>query len=321
MKAAYHVQYGLPEVLSVREIEKPVPKENELLIRVHAATVNRTDCGILAARPFVLRFITGLFKPKLPVTGSDFAGEVEAVGSQVSRFKAGDKVWGFNDQGISSHAEYMTINEKQAILPLPLGFTYVQAAASVEGAHYAYNFINKVKLQPGQKAVVNGATGAIGSALLQLLKYHDINVTAVCRSEHFETVKALGADKVIDYTREDFTQDSEQYDYVMDAVGKSTFFQCKPLLKKKGIYISSELGPNNQNTYLPLFTSLKGGKKVVFPFPISIEKSMEFVNKLIKEGKFTPLIDERTFALEEIREAFTYVDSGQKIGNVILKMH
>ncbi|MEK6477658.1 NAD(P)-dependent alcohol dehydrogenase [Catalinimonas sp. 4WD22] len=321
MKAAYHVEYGLPEVLSLREIEKPVPKKNELLIRVHATTVNRTDCGILGARPFVLRFITGLFKPKLPVTGTDFAGEVEAVGDKVSRFKIGDKVWGFNDQGISSHAEYMTIAEKLAILPLPPGFTYAQAAASVEGAHYAYNFINKVKLQAGQKAVVNGATGAIGSALLQLLKYHDIYVTAVCRSVHFETVKALGADKVIDYTREDFTQDTEQYDYVMDAVGKSTFFKCKPLLKKKGIYISSELGPNNQNMFLPIITPLGRGKKVVFPFPISIEKSMEFVSKLIEEGKFTPLIDKRTFTLEEIREAFTYVDSGQKIGNVLLKMH
>ncbi|MDF9800983.1 NADPH:quinone reductase-like Zn-dependent oxidoreductase [Catalinimonas alkaloidigena] len=320
MKASYHLKYGPPEVLSVREIEKPVPKDNELLIRVHAATVNRTDCGILGASPIVLRFITGLLKPKLPVTGSDFAGEVEAVGSKVSRFKIGDKVWGFNDQGISSHAEYMTIAEKQAILPLPTGFSYAQAAASVEGAHYAYNFINKVKLQAGQKAVVNGATGAIGSALLQLLKYHHIVVTAVCKSEHFETVKALGADKVIDYTQEDFTRDTNQYDYVMDAVGKSTFSKCKRLLKNKGIYISSELGPNNQNIFLPVITPLGGGKKVIFPFPISIEKSMDFISKLIEEGKFTPLIDERTFTLEEIREAFTYVGAGQKIGNVMLKV-
>ncbi len=321
MKAAYHIKYGSPEVLSMKEIEKPVPKAHELLIQVHATTVNRTDCAILGAQPFVMRFFTGLFKPQLPVTGTDFAGSVESVGSKVGRLKVGDKVWGFNDQGMSSHAEYLTIAENQAVLPLPKGFTYAQAAASVEGAHYANNFINKVKLQVGQKAVVNGATGAIGSALVQLLKYHHIFVTAVCKSEHFEKVKALGADKLIDYTKEDFTRDTDEYDYVMDAVGKSTFFKCKRLLHKKGIYISSELGPYNQNMLLPIITPLSGGKKVIFPLPISIKKSMEFIRDLIEEGKFTPLIDEKQYHIAQIKEVFTYVSSGQKVGNVILSMH
>lgn len=320
MKAVFRSKYGSPDVLSIRETEKPVPKENELLIRVYASTVNRTDCGILWAKPFVMRFFTGLFRPKLHTTGTDFAGMVEAVGKNVTNFKTGDRVWGFNDQGLSSHAEYLTIPADQPIMAIPSGVSYFQAAACPEAAHYAINFLNKIKLKPGQRALVNGATGGIGSALVQFLKFHQIHVTAVCKSENFDVVQSFGADKLIDYTKNDFTQSDETYDFVLDAVGKSSFYKCKRLLKKNGIYISSELGPHSQNLYLPLITFITGGKKVIFPFPSNIKRSMEFIKDLIEKGKFKPLID-REYTIENITEAYTYVASGQKIGNVIINLN
>ena len=319
MRTAFRTTYGSPQVLSIRDVDKPIPKKNELLVRVYAATVNRTDCAILTARLFIMRLFTGLSKPKLTTTGTDFAGIVEAIGNGVTQFNVGDKVWGFDDRGLSSHAEYLTISQEKAVVTIPEGISYEQAAASAEAAHYAYNSINKVKLRAEQKALVNGATGAIGSAVVQLLKYHKVYVTAVCTATHFEKIKSLGADKLIDYTQEDFTKDAESYDFVFDAVGKSTFAQCKPLLNKSGVYISSELGPHNQNAYLPLITMFNG-KRVVFPFPLSIKTSLLFIKSLIEQGNFMPLID-RTYPLEKISEAFTYVDSGQKIGNVIIKVN
>lgn len=319
MKAAFRSKYGAPDVLSIKEVTKPVAGENELLIRVHAATVNRTDCGILWAKPFIMRFFTGLFIPRLSTTGTDFAGIVEEVGKGVSKFKAGDKVWGFDDMGLSSHAEYLAISEDKPIQMIPPGFSYDQAAASAEAAHYAYNFVNKVTLKPGQRVLVNGATGGIGSAALQFLKYYDIYVTAVCSSENIATVKSLGADRVIDYTKEDFTRDTEKYDFVLDAVGKSTFFKCRKILKKDGIYISSELGPYGQNLFLPLITAISKRKRVIFPIPVNIKASLEFIVGLMEQGRFIPLID-RVYPLEEIRDAYDYVASGQKIGNVIIHM-
>ena len=317
MQAAIRSKYGPPEVLRIEEVDKPLPKEHEILVRVHATTVNRTDCSILWGKPWVIKIFTGLFKPTSPVPGTDFAGEVEAVGKKVGAFRVGDKVWGFNDQGLASHAQYLTILENRAVLKMPENITYEQAAASAEGAHYAYNFINKVQLQAGQKVLVNGATGAIGSAAVQILKYLGVHVVAVCGTKNVALVAALGADRVIDYEKEDFTKLPGQYDFVFDAVGKSTFAQCKPLLLPGGTYISSELGPYAQNVYLPLITKVRGGKKVVFPIPINIKRSLLFMQDLLEKGKFKPLID-RGYPLEKIREAYVYVASGQKTGNVLL---
>lgn len=317
MQAAIRSKYGPPEVLRIEEVDKPLPKEHEILVRVHATTVNRTDCSILWGKPWVIKIFTGLFKPTSPVPGTDFAGEVEAVGNKVSAFRVGDKVWGFNDQGLASHAQYLTILENRAVLKMPENITYEQAAASAEGAHYAYNFINKVQLQAGQKVLVNGATGAIGSAAVQILKCLGVHVVAVCGTKNVALVAALGADRVIDYEKEDFTKLPGQYDFVFDAVGKSTFARCKPLLLPGGNYISSELGPYAQNVYLPLITKVRGGKKVVFPIPINIKRSLLFMQDLLEKGKFKPLID-RGYPLEKIREAYTYVASGQKTGNVLL---
>ena len=320
MKAIVYTKYGSPDVLQLKEVEKPVPKDYEVLIRIHATTVNRTDCATIRAKPFFARIITGLFKPKKQIPGTEFAGEIEAVGKSVSSLKVGDKVFGFDDQGSGAHAQYMTIKEDKAAI-MPENITFQQAAASSEGAHYAYNFINKVDPKKGQNVLVNGATGAIGSAAVQLLKYFDVNVTAVCATKNIELVKSLGANKVIDYTKEDFIKDEQRYDFVFDAVGKSSFFKCKHLLQSGGIYISSDLGYMAQNIFLPLITPIIkpmiGNKKTVFPIPIDIRGSILLIKSLIEQDKFKAVID-REFPIEQIVEAYKYVETGQKTGNVVI---
>lgn len=296
-----------------------MPGDKEVLVKVHAATVNRTDCAILMAKPFIMRFVTGLLKPKSPITGTDFAGIVEAVGKSVTKFKVGDRVFGFDDMGLQSHARYMTIAERKALAEIPDTISYEQAAASLEAAHYAYNFIAKVKLKAGDRALVNGATGGIGSALVQFLKYFDVHVTAVGNTKNVEVLKSLGSDRVVNYEQEDFTSNMERYALILDAVGKSSFGKCKSILQPKGIYISSELGAWSQNIFLALITPVLGGKKVIFPVPTNIPASISFVKDLLEKGKFLPVID-RTYPIEKIKEAYTYVTSGQKTGNVILRM-
>jgi NADPH:quinone reductase-like Zn-dependent oxidoreductase len=317
LKALICSGYGDPDdVLKVGEIERPVPKDNEVLIKVYATTVSRTDCGVLWGKPFILRFFAGLSRPK-NVTGTDFAGIIEAVGTHVSLFKVGDRVHGFDDMGLKSHAEYMTFPENKGISTIPGNISFEQAVASIEGGHYAYNFLNKVNILAGQKVLVNGTSGAIGSACLQFLKSSNVYVTAVCSSESIAIMKEFDADNIIDYTRYDFTKDKEVYDFIFDAVGKSTFGKCKPLLKKEGVYISSELGPNNENPLLAIMTSIVGEKKVKFPFPYSIKTSLQFIDDLLAQGKYKPLIG-RTYPMEKIPEAFKYAASGQKLGNIII---
>lgn len=317
MKAVIRRTYGPPNLVKVEEVPPPIPKDNEVLVRVHATTVNRTDCAVVTGKPFIMRLFTGLFKPSRPIPGTDFAGKIEAVGKSVTSFKVGDKVWGFNDEGCSTQAEYMVFPEKKAIALMPENISFQQAAASIEAAHYARNFLNKVDIKDGQKILINGATGAIGSAMLQFIKTHDISVTAVCNTPNIELVKSLGADKIYDYLKEDFTQDDEKYHFIFDAVGKSTFGKCKHLLLPGGVYISSELGPNAQNPFLALITPLIGNKKVGFPLPTDIKKSLEYSKNLIHQGKFKAVLD-RTYTMDQIAEAYEYVASGQKTGNVIL---
>ncbi len=326
MKAVTRTQYGPPDILKIKMVEKPNPKDNEVLIRVYATTVNRTDCAMLRAKPFIIRFFTGLLKPNNPIPGTDFAGKIEAIGKNVTSLEVGDKVFGFDDEGLSSHAQYMTLSEDNALATIPKNLTYEQAAASIEGAHYAYNFINKVDLKSGQKVLVNGATGAIGSAAVQLLKYIGANVTAVCNTKNTELVKSIGANRVIDYTKEDFTKSNEKYNFIFDTIGKSSFAKCKPLLESGGVYISSELGPMAQNPFLALITPIIGklpgrrsGKKVIFPIPTDCKRSVLYIKKLCEEGKFKAVID-RKYPLEEIVEAYRYVEKGQKTGNVVITL-
>jgi NADPH:quinone reductase-like Zn-dependent oxidoreductase len=319
MTASVCEKYGSPDVLEVKTVAKPVPADHEVLIRVYAATVNRTDCAMLRAKPFIMRFFTGLLKPAKPIMGTDFAGEVEAVGKEVTLFKTGDRVFGFDDIGVGSHAQYMKLSEDKGLAVMPPNLTYEQAAASVEGVHYAYNFINKVDLRSGQRVLVNGATGAIGSAMVQLLKYLQIHVTAVCNTPQVDLVKSMGADKVVDYTKEDFTRSGEKYHYVFDAVGKSSYAKCKPLLEKDGVYISSELGSMVQNPFLAMVTPLTGGKKVIFPIPSDCRRSVLFIKQLIEQGMFRAVID-RQYPLKDIAKAYWYVEKGEKIGNVVITM-
>jgi NADPH:quinone reductase-like Zn-dependent oxidoreductase len=316
MKAAVHSKYGLPEVLNIKEIEIPTPKDNEVLIKVYATTVSRTDCHLVAGTPFIMRLFTGLFKPRIAVTGTDFAGQIEATGKNVTSFKAGDRVIGFCFLGARSHAQYLVISETEPIITIPGNLNYNEAAACIEGAFYALNGIRLIKLLAGQKALVIGATGAIGSSFVQFFKYYGVFVTGVCDGNNRDLVKSLGADKIIDYKTEDFTKDSVKYDFIFDAVGKSTFGKCRSMLTKHGVYSSSE---GFLNLFLALITPLAGGKKVVFRPPKDLKACLLFIKELVEKGNFKPVID-RTYPIEKIVEAFTYVATGQKIGNVIIAM-
>lgn len=319
MKAIVHTRYGPPEVAKVSEVPRPSPKKMEVLVKVYASTVNRTDSGFRSAEYFVSRFWSGLFKPKYQTLGCEFAGVIEEIGPDVQNFNKGDRVFGYNDETFGGHAEFLTISEDKAVETIPGNLTFEEAAPILEGAHYALSNIRASKIESGEKAMVYGATGAIGSAAVQILRYLGVTVTAVCNTKNVDLVKSLGADAVIDYQTRDFTQTEEKYHFIFDAVGKTSFEACKPLLTDKGIYVSTELGKNAENIFLALFSPLFKGRKVIFPIPSIDKQDVLFLKQLVAEGKFKPVID-RTYRLEEIVEAYTYVESGQKTGNVVLKV-
>ena len=314
MKAAIRRTYGSPNTIKIEDIDTPTPKEEEILVKVHATTVNRTDCANLTGKPFIMHFVLGLFKPRKAIIGTDFAGEIVQVGKNVKNFKVTDRVFGFNDQVLESQAEYIALKPEGNVLTIPKNIDYKKAAASVEGAHYAYSFIKKVNIQSGQNILINGATGGIGSALLQFVKQYDVHITATCNTKNIERIKSLGADKIYDYTTEDFTTSNEKYDFIFDAVGKSTFGKCKPLLKENGIYISSELGPYSQNIFYALFN-----KQVIFPIPYKPEETLPYIKNLLEKEVFKPVIDSE-YPLEDIDDAYTYVMKGIKTGNVIINI-
>lgn len=319
MKAAYRHRYGSPEDITVSKWPIPGPGPNQLLVKVMASTVNRTDMGVLSGKPLIFRLFTGFPGPRNPVLGTDFAGQIVEVGHRVRRFIPGQRVWGFFDAGLGSHAEYACLEEGKPLASIPDGISYADAAASAEGAHYALNFIKSAKLGPGARVMVNGGTGAIGSAAIQLLVNLGATVVATSRGEHLDMVRALGASQVIDYEKEDFTQCLDVFDHVFDAVGKGRYTTSKRLLHRQGKYLSSELGPGNENLYLPLITRLFGGPRAVFPIPFDIPHTLHRMSELLATGKFTPLID-KTYSLDEAQEAYRYVATGQKVGNVVLSM-
>lgn len=313
MKAAVYEKYGPPEVVRVKEIAIPQPKGNELLIKVYASTVNRTDCGFRSAEYFVSRFFSGLFKPKFSVLGCEFAGIVEDTGTEVTKFKNSDRVFGFNDETFGGHAEYMVISENKALATIPDSLSYEDAAPITEGSHYALESIRAAKVKAGDTVMVYGATGAIGSAAIQLLKHLGAHVTAVCNTKNVGLIKSLGPDIVIDYQTEDFTKTDIKFSFIFDAVGKSSFKECKPLLTEKGIYISTELGKNGENIWLALTTPLSGGKKVLFPLPGISQDDVNYLKFLVESGEFRPVI-ERHYNLDDIVDAYKYVETGQKTG-------
>ena len=319
MKAIVYTTYGPPEVAQLMDVAKPIPNDDEILIKVYASTVTRTDAGFRSAQYFISRFWSGLLRPKTQILGCEFAGIIEEIGKDVSTFKKGDKVFGYNDKTFGGHAEYLTLAENDAITTLPKNVNFEEAAPITEGAHYALNDIRASKISSGQNALVYGATGAIGSAAVQLLKHLGVRVTAVCNTKNVARIKSLGAEVVIDYQTQDFTKTAEKFDLIFDAVGKSSFGQCKPLLNKKGIYISTELGKHAENIFFALITPLLGGKKVLFPIPTINKEDVVFFKELVEQGAYKPVID-KLYKLDQIVDAYRYVESGQKTGNVVLKI-
>jgi len=315
MKASVRSKYGKAEVIRIQEIERPTPKDDELLIKVHATTVNRSDYHALTGKPVFMRLMTGLLKPKLPITGSDFAGEVEAAGKSAKLFKAGDRVMGFIDLGSQSHAQYLAISETQ-VASAPGNVSYEEAAACLEGAFYAISGMSYITPKAGENALVIGGTGAIGSSYVQFFKSHNLDITAVCRGEHSQLVKDLGAAKIIDYQKEDFTKVPGQYDYVIDAVGGHSYARCRHLLKKGGAFSSSG---GAMNILVSLLTPRAGGRRVIFPIPRNLIGSLNHIKDLVEGGKFKSVID-RKYPIEKIAEAYRYVGSGQKVGNVVIVM-
>lgn len=314
MKAIINTEYGSADVLKLQEIEKPTPKPNEVSVKIYATTVNRTDTGLRSAEYFISRLFTGLFKPRFHTLGSEFAGIIEQIGKDVKSFKVGDEIFGLSTSNFGTHAEYLAIPESASIALKPKNLSFYEAACICEGPYLAYNYLTKFKIDKTTKILINGTSGSIGSSGLQLAKYYGAEVTAVTDTKNLALAKTLGADFVVDYTKENFTHTDKKFDLVFDAVGKSSFFKCKKLLKENGTYFSTELGYLSQNVYLPLFT-----KKIIFPIPKDTKEQVEFFKDLAEKGHLRAIID-RTYALEEVAEAHRYVEKGMKVGSVSIKV-
>ncbi len=321
MKAIIYTEYGSPDVLQLEEVEKPAPKDNEILVKIYATTVTATECIFRKGEPFFSRLFTGLTKPKITTLGEELAGEVEAVGKDVKLFKKGDDVFGTAGPGFGANAEYICIPEDGVLTIKPTNMTYEEAASSVDGFLTALPFLrDKGNIQSGQKVLINGASGSVGAAAVQIAKYFGAEVAGVCSASNLEMVKSLGADNVIDYTTEDFTKNGETYDIIFDAVGKLSFSRCKSSLKENGIFLEAGIGL----AIFPqiLLTSIIGGKKAKIATtglrPASERtKDLIFLKELIETGKIKPVIDRR-YPLEQIAEAHRYVDKGHKKGNVAI---
>ncbi len=298
MRAVVHDRYGPPDVQRLEDVEKPVPKEDEVLIKIRATTVTRTDCGLRGAQPFITRFFTGVWRPKQRIGGSELSGEVEAAGAAVREFAVGDRVFGTTPAfRFGTHAEYICLRERDPIAHKPNGISFEEAAAVCDGAILALMGMRPAGVQRGQRVLVYGASGSIGTACVQL---------------------SLGADRVIDYTQEDFTKNGETYDVILDAVGKLSFSRCRSSLKPGGRYNPSD---GLQNVVLAPLTQLIGGKKVIFPIPPRYTKTdVLFLKELIEAGKYRAVID-RCYPLEAVVEATEYVETLHKTGNVVLTVN
>jgi NADPH:quinone reductase-like Zn-dependent oxidoreductase len=325
MKAVVYDRYGPPEVLRLADVERPVPKDDEVLVRVDATTVNRLDVHTREAnRPSGLavmilsRLVSGLRRPRQPILGSEFAGEVAAVGAAVTEFAVGERVFGNSGLGFGAHAEFLCISESARIAPMPANMSFEEAAAVSDGFLNAVWCLRLADPHAGQKVLVYGASGSIGTAGVQLAKYFGADVTAVCNTKNVVMVRSLGADRVIDYTSEDFTKNGETYDVIFDAVGKHSFERSKGSLKRGGSYLATD---GFKNLFLALWTARVGDKKVLFQLPPRYtKKDMLFLKQLIEAGRYRAVIDRR-YPLEEVVEAARYVETEQKAGNVVLTIN
>lgn len=329
MKAIVRTEYGAPDVLHLTEVEKPTPKDNEILVRVYATSVNFGDLmarnfKAISPRKFNMPFFLwlpakiafGLGKPIITVLGSELAGEVEAVGKDVTKFKAGDQIFAYLGMNMGANAEYVCIPESGSVALKPSNLSYEEAVTLPYGAIMATSLIGKANIQRGQKVLINGASGGIGSMAVQLAKYYGAEVTGVCGTPRLEFVKSLGADKVIDYTQEDFTQNGETYDLIFDILGRSSFARVKRSLKPDGIYLLSSF--KVKALLQMLWTSLTGSKqKVICAFANETPESLAFVKKLVEEGKVKAIVD-KSFPMEQAAEAHRYVEQGRKQGNVVI---
>jgi NADPH:quinone reductase-like Zn-dependent oxidoreductase len=325
MKAVVYDSYGPPEVLRFEDVERPVPKEDEVLVKVHATTVTRADVhtreanrGSGLAFSVLSRMISGLRRPRQRILGTEFAGEVEAVGAAVKEFAAGDRVFGLTGLRFGAHAEFMCVRESARIAHMPAGMSFEEAAPICDGALNALMCLKVADLHKGRTILIYGASGAIGTAGVQLAKYFGADVTAVCSTKNLDLVKSLGADRVIDYTIEDFTKNGQTYDVILDAVGKHSFSRCKSSLEPGGIYLPTD---GARNLILALMPKRTGAKRVVFQIPPRIPKQdVLFLKELVEAGNYRPVIDRR-YPLEDVVEATRYVETQQKTGNVVLTIN
>ncbi|MFP3324216.1 NAD(P)-dependent alcohol dehydrogenase [Planococcus sp. SIMBA_160] len=318
MKASVHETYGPPEVMVLKEVKKPSPKEDEVLIKVHATTVTSGDCKVRRADPFAVRLFFGFKKPRIGILGSELSGEVEGIGRNVKSFKKGDLVIGGTDTKLGANAEYVCIKEKDAIAIKPMNMTFEEAASVPFGATTALFFLrDKGHIQKGQKVLIYGASGSVGTYAVQLAKIFGAEVTAVCSGKNIELVKSLGADYAIDYTLEDFTDSTKSYDLIFDTVGKTSFAKCKRVMTEKGIYLATVAG-------VPQFaqmitTSIRGGKKLISGLALMHKEDLLFLIELIEAGKLKSVID-RSYSLDRVAEAHRYVETGHKRGNVVINV-
>ena len=318
MKAVVYSEYGSPDVLKLKDVPIPVPKDNELLIKVHATTATTAEGLMRRGEPLAGRIVLGIAKPKRQILGLELSGEVEAVGKDVKRFKKGDQVFGFTGFGAAAYAQYVCVPESASLAVKPANASHEESAALVDGATTALFFLrDKGKIQPGQKVLIYGASGSIGTSAVQLAKYFGAEVTGVCSTANVELVKSLGADKVIDYTKEDFAGNGDAYDIIFDTVGKSSFSRCKPALKEGGRYLVTVMGFDA--IFQTLWTSLIGKRKAIFAMSIEKNEALAFIKKLMEERKIKTVID-RSYALEQMAEAHRYVDTGHKKGNVVISV-
>jgi len=316
MRAVVHDRYGPPAVLSIRELEDPVPQPHEVLVRVRATTVTRSDCGFRAADPFFSRVFTGLRAPKRKVVGMELAGVVEAVGDEVTEFSPGDRVFGLRG---GANAELVCVREQGALAHIPAGTSFEEAAPLSDGPSIARACLRNADLREGRTILIYGASGAIGTAAVQIAKASGAQVTAVCDTKRVELVRSLGADEVVDYTREDFTRAGTSYDVVFDAVGKQSFRRCRNALRPGGLYIETDLGFLWHVPLLALLTRWIGSKRVRLPIPKYTKEDILFVKELVEAGKYRAVVD-RTYPFEDVVEATRYVETGHKTGNVVLTL-